>query len=184
MKHILLIDNYDSFVFNLYHSLLCIGVNVDVIRNDNKIKNLLKYDAIVISPGPGLPRDAFFLMDILNDIKGKKPVLGICLGMQAICELLGGKLYNQSKIKHGVSEIIKIYNSELFIGIKSEINVGLYHSWAVDNSGDYNVIAKSKNNIIMAVENKDYKLYGVQFHPESIMTKDGLRIIQNFIQLI
>ena len=184
LKHILLIDNYDSFVFNLYHSLLSLGVNVDVIRNNNNIQNLLKYDAIVISPGPGLPKDAGSLMNILHDIKGKVPVLGICLGMQAICELLGGELYNQSKVKHGVNEIIEIYSSELFVGIKSKINVGLYHSWAVDSSGLYNVTAKSKNKIIMAIENIDYKLYGVQFHPESIMTKDGLQIIKNFIKLI
>ena len=184
MKHILLIDNYDSFVFNLYHSLLSLDVNVDVIRNNNKIKNVLKYDAIVISPGPGLPKDAGSLMNVLYDVKGKLPVLGICLGMQAICELLGGKLYNQHTVKHGVNEIIEIYSSELFVGINSKINVGLYHSWAVDSSGLYNVVAKSKNNIIMAIENIDYKLYGVQFHPESIMTKEGLKIIQNFIKLI
>lgn len=184
MKHILLIDNYDSFVFNLYHSLLSLGVNVDVIRNNNNIQNLLKYDAIVISPGPGLPKDAGSLMNILQDIKGKVPVLGICLGMQAICELLGGKLYNQSKVKHGVNEIIEIFSSELFVGIKSKINVGLYHSWAVDSSGLYKITAKSKNKIIMAIENTDYKLYGVQFHPESIMTKDGLQIIKNFIKLL
>ena len=184
MKQILLLDNYDSFTFNLQHYLVSLGVKVDVIRNDAEIDSLLNYDGVVISPGPGLPKEAGCLMDVLSMSKGRTPVLGVCLGMQGMCEFLGGTLYNQSEVKHGVQEVIEIDSGVLFKGLDSEIKVGLYHSWAVNENGKYKIVARSKSNVIMAIEDIDSKFYGVQFHPESIMTKDGMRIVKNFINLL
>lgn len=184
MKQILLLDNYDSFTFNLQHYLLSLGVKVDVVRNDEEIDNLSKYDGIVISPGPGLPKEAGSLMQVLSKVHGKVPVFGVCLGMQAMCEFLGGELYNQQHVKHGVQELIDVESGVLFKDIDSEIKVGLYHSWAIDDSGDYKVLARSKSGVIMAIENEFSKFYGVQFHPESIMTTDGMKIVKNFIDLL
>ena len=184
MKQILLLDNYDSFTFNLQHYLISFGVEVDVIRNDAKIDDMSRYHGIVISAGPGLPEDAGALMDVLSFAQGKVPVLGVCLGMQGMCEFLGGELYNQPVVKHGVQEAIQIDSGVLFDGLDSEINVGLYHSWAADDSGEYKVVARSKSNVVMAIEDVDSKFYGVQFHPESIMTVSGKSIIKNFIDLL
>ena len=154
MKQILLLDNYDSFTYNLQHYLVSLGVNVDVVRNDDEIDTLNKYDGVVISPGPGLPKEAGCLMKVLAQANGKIPVFGVCLGMQAMCEFLGGNLYNQPFVKHGVQELINIESGVLFRNIDSQINVGLYHSWAVDNAGNYMVSARSNNDVIMAIENK------------------------------
>ncbi len=184
MKHILLLDNYDSFTFNLQHYLVSLDVQVDVIRNDHEIMDLDKYDGIVISPGPGLPKDAGVLMEVLSLAQYKIPVLGVCLGMQGMCEFLGGTLYNQKEVKHGVQELIEVFSGVLFKDLSSEIKVGLYHSWAVSDEGDYDIVARSKGNVIMAIENNESKFYGVQFHPESIMTTDGMIIVKNFIDLI
>jgi len=184
LKQILLLDNYDSFTFNLQHYLIGFNVEVDVVRNDVKIDTMSKYDGIVVSAGPGLPKDAGALMEVLSFAQGSIPVLGVCLGMQGMCEFLGGELYNQSVVKHGVKEVVQIESGALFGGVDSEIEVGLYHSWAVDDGGDYEVVARSKNNVIMAIENRDSKFYGVQFHPESIMTTSGKQIIKNFIDLL
>lgn len=184
MQRILLIDNYDSFTHNLSHYLEGEGVHVDVVLNDQFDRTSLdQYDKIVLSPGPGLPKDAGVLLDVIRLAAGKKPVLGVCLGMQAIAEFLGGHLFNQEVVRHGVAEVIEVYDSILFKGLSSEIEVGLYHSWAIDADGDYQVSAKSKNGIIMALENVDQKLYGVQFHPESILTKDGRAILRNFLRI-
>ena len=163
--------------------------NVNITSSPSEI---IKSTKIVI-PGVGSFDEA---MNRINNIIGlrealdlkalqhKIPILGVCLGMQGMCEFLGGKLYNQSVVKHGVKEVVQIESGALFSGVNSEIEVGLYHSWAVDDGGDYQVVARSKNNVIMAIENRDSKFYGVQFHPESIMTTSGKHIIKNFIGLL
>lgn len=183
MKRILLIDNYDSFAFNLSHYFINLETDVTVVRNDEPIEDLLTFDKVVLSPGPGLPKDAGNLMDIIDKVSGKVPVFGVCLGMQAIAEKLGGSLFNQSIVKHGVEEDVNLSDHPLFNNIPNRIKVGLYHSWAVSGDGDYKTIAASDSDVIMGIANEEHKLYGVQFHPESIMTPAGSQIIQNFLEL-
>ena len=162
-----------------------INVEVDVVKNDEiDLDTLGNYDKIVLSPGPGLPKGAGRLMDVIKQADSKTPVLGVCLGMQAIAVHLDGELYNQNKVKHGVQEVIELGVSPLFEGINDKIEVGLYHSWAIkDGKGDFQIIAMSLNQIPMAIQNEDRKFYGVQFHPESIMTLDGRKIIENFLSI-
>ncbi|MCH2225830.1 MAG: aminodeoxychorismate/anthranilate synthase component II [Crocinitomicaceae bacterium] len=183
MKRILIIDNYDSFTFNLSHYFFNLKTDVTVVRNDELIKDVQVFDKIIISPGPGLPKDAGNIMDIIASVAGKIPVLGVCLGMQAIAEYLGGSLFNQSIVKHGVEEEINLTNHPLFDNLSDRINVGLYHSWAVSGNGDYRTIAASDSGTIMAIVNEEQKMYGVQFHPESVMTPNGAQILQNFLEL-
>lgn len=184
MKRLLLLDNFDSFTFNLVHYLEGLGANVDVYRNNDSGVNPSDYDGIVISPGPGLPQDAGCLMRLLGEVEGRKPVLGVCLGMQAIAVHLGGGLYNQKKVKHGVKEIIHVKDSVLFNGLEKVIEVGLYHSWAVDDQGNYEIDAVSENGVNMALSNSEKKMYGVQFHPESIMTTQGKKILRNYLRML
>jgi anthranilate synthase component 2 len=134
-----------------------------------------------LSPGPGLPDEAGDLMSFLADSAGRIPIFGVCLGMQAMAIYLGGELYNQESVKHGVQITVDCTESVLFG--HSSIEVGLYHSWAIREGGDYVVTAKSKDNVIMAIENMDRLMFGVQFHPESIMTPEGFQIIRKFINL-
>jgi anthranilate synthase/aminodeoxychorismate synthase-like glutamine amidotransferase len=183
LQQILLLDNFDSFTYNLKHYLTNLGNQVDVVRNNIEILNLSDYDKIVLSPGPGLPKEAGYMMDILKKVDGKVPVLGVCLGMQAIALHLDGEIYNQEKVKHGVEEKVLCSDSILFKGIPNQIKVGLYHSWAVKEHLKYSVTARSESDVIMAIENRERKLYGVQFHPESIMTPNGIDILENFLTL-
>ena len=183
LKRILILDNYDSFTYNLKHYFSSLGCDVTVVFNDELDVDLSNFSHIVISPGPGLPSDTKVLFDVLKTVDGKIPVLGVCLGMQAICEFLGGEIYNQSIVKHGVSELINTEPCALFDSIERTFEVGLYHSWAVNDFGDYVVTAKSDSDVVMAIENKDRKMYGVQFHPESIMTQNGKAILLNFLKL-
>tara|TARA_B110000305_G_scaffold97003_1_gene109356 strand:- start:860 stop:1414 length:555 start_codon:yes stop_codon:yes gene_type:complete len=184
LQRILLLDNYDSFTYNLCHYLEAEGAVVDVVLNDQlNCSTLDLYDKIVLSPGPGLPMDSGDLMEVIRLSDGVRPVFGVCLGMQAMAEYLGGSLYNQKQVKHGVGEKIQLESSLLFQGFPSEIDVGLYHSWAVNTEGDFEVISRSRQNVIMAIENKSKNFYGVQFHPESILTPLGKGIIKNFLNL-
>lgn len=181
MFHILIVDNYDSFTFNLRHYLEKLDCHVDVIKNDDNIPPLSEYNALIISPGPGLPTEAGHLMNILQDAVGKIPILGVCLGMQALAIHLGGGIYNQMKVKHGVSEEIVTEPGILF-RVAEDRKVGLYHSWAVLEKGDFKIIARSLNeNVVMAIENKDLMCFGVQFHPESILSDNGIEILENFL---
>ena len=185
MKQILLLDNYDSFTYNLKHYLNALGVSVDVIRNDELIHDITVYDAIVLSPGPGLPNESGAMMTLISDMKGVIPIFGICLGMQAIAIEYGGELYNQETVKHGVTEEIFLSDSSLFKGLPDTIDVGLYHSWAVDVSNSSLLVsATSGDGTIMAIEDRNERIYGVQFHPESVLTKHGLKIMENFLELI
>lgn len=185
MKQILLFDNYDSFTFNLKHYLEALNVQVVVVRNDEIILNLFDFDGIVFSPGPGLPKDAGRMIDTLSLVINKIPILGVCLGMQAIAEGYGWELFNQEVVKHGVSETIDVENSLLFENLPSSIDVGLYHSWGVKPLNDrIQITAFSRSGTVMAIENKQDKVFGVQFHPESILTPDGKKILSNFIKVL
>lgn len=184
MKRILLLDNYDSFTYNLLHYIEAAGVEVDVILNDKiDCSTLDHYDQVILSPGPGVPVNAGKLMEVIELCAGVRPVLGVCLGMQAIAEYLGGSLFNQDEVKHGVAETIQIQESKLFTGLEPKIEVGLYHSWAIHEEGDFSIIGQSTANIVMAIENTSKQMYGVQFHPESILTPNGREIIANFLNL-
>lgn len=184
MKQVLLLDNYDSFTYNLKHYISNLGYDVITVRNDEFDLDISDISHVILSPGPGLPKDAGVMMKLLELVDSKIPVLGVCLGMQAIAQYLRGHLYNQSTVKHGVSEKINVTkDSILFDGLGKEIEVGLYHSWAVDDSGQYNITAVSNSNVIMAIEKPENKFYGVQFHPESVMTKEGKEILKNFLKL-
>jgi anthranilate synthase component 2 len=142
------------------------------------------FDAVVLSPGPGLPKTSGQLISFLKNTLGKLPILGVCLGMQALAEQLGGSLYNQNLVKHGLQERITLVETTLFEGMGRHMEVGLYHSWAVRDDGNYAVTALSKSGVIMGIENKKMQAYGVQFHPESIMTPRGIEVIQNFLKCV
>lgn len=184
MKRILLVDNYDSFTYNLAHYLEALGCEVVTQFNDViDVDVIPQFDGIVLSPGPGLPSNAGLMPEIIERFLGKIPILGVCLGMQGIAVHLGGDMYNQPKVKHGVKETIQLEKSLFFEGIGSEMEVGLYHSWAVTEEGNYKVIAKSQSGVIMAIENQEMKCLGVQFHPESIMTPMGKVVLGNFLRV-
>ena len=182
MLHYLLLDNYDSFTYNLQHYMEGLDVKVDVIRNDKEI-DVSIYDGVVLSPGPGQPKDHPGLLKVIDDCLGKIPVLGVCLGMQAIAERLDGELNNKTHVKHGVREEITVLNNDcLFRNLPQKFDVGLYHSWFVLPSKGYQVDAVStEEDVIMAISRPDKLLYGVQFHPESIMSEHGKSILKAFI---
>ncbi len=183
---ILLLDNYDSFTYNLVHYIEGFDVEVDVVFNDCvNLSEIKHYDKIVLSPGPGLPKDSGKLMDVISLYADSKPMLGVCLGFQALVEYFGGSLYNQETVKHGVAEYASFdQHSKLFAQTESKFKVGLYHSWAV-NKIDFppalKITALSENGVIMAFEHKTRAIAGVQFHPESILSSHGKKIVENFI---
>ena len=190
MKKIAVIDNYDSFTFNLVHYLEALDCSVDVFRNDElDLKELEPYDKILLSPGPGLPKEAGLLLEVIRTYIQKKPILGICLGLQAIGEVYGAKLNNLQKVYHGVSTEITITDKSdlLFQNIPEKINVGRYHSWVIEPSSLPEVLkvtAVDEANQIMALTHRDFKLNAVQFHPESILTPHGMAIIKNWVEQI
>jgi anthranilate synthase component 2 len=183
---ILIIDNYDSFTFNLFHYVEGLNVDVDVYRNDEfDLSQLPIYDKIILSPGPGLPRYAGELFNIIGAIKKEQAVLGVCLGMQALSECFGGKLYNMKGVRHGVAlKCRKVKEHFLFDGLPESFEVGLYHSWAVESPlpKEFEPLLFSEENVLMAMAHINLPLYGVQFHPESILTPHGRRIIKNFVE--
>lgn len=187
----MLIDNYDSFTYNLVHYFENEKAMVTVVKNDDiNLNDFKKYDAFVLSPGPGMPVESGDLLLAINEILLlNKPILGVCLGFQAILEKFNGKLFNQPKVKHGVSEIcVKTnYNSTLLANVAENFEVGLYHSWAADKNNfpeNLKITSISKNGIIMSFEDDKKLIFGVQFHPESVLTPDGKKMIQNFIAAI
>ncbi|WP_438962399.1 anthranilate synthase component II [Nonlabens sp.] len=185
MKHILLIDNYDSFTFNLVHYLEDLNVKVTVVRNDKITpQDCEKYNAIVLSPGPGVPSEAGNLIPIIDYIKDKKPLLGICLGHQAITEVYGGKIINLEKVYHGISTQMTHYGNQIFNEVDSPFKAGRYHSWVAENDSFPKVLkitATDENGLIMAFQHESLPIYGIQFHPESIMTPQGKTMLKNFI---
>ena len=187
---LLIIDNYDSFTYNLVQYLRELSsCLIEVHRNDKiTITEIEKYDGIVLSPGPGLPKDAGILLEIIENYSKSKPILGICLGHQAIAETFGGQLENLKKVYHGVATTISIIKQEgIFEKLDSEISVGRYHSWVINKTTLPNcleVIAEDKNGQIMAIQHKNFPVTGLQFHPESVLTSKGKDILKNFIDLM
>jgi anthranilate synthase component II len=183
---ILLLDNYDSFTWNLHH-LLAPHAEVDVVRNDAiTVAEAAHYDRIVISPGPGLPEEAGITMALLRALMPTHPILGVCLGMQAIVEVCGGKLYNQARVMHGVNVpcLPEVPLDPLFTGVPAPFDVGLYHSWAADPAtlpAALRVTARSAQGVIMGIRHTHLRTCGVQFHPESVLTPHGPRLIANWI---
>ena len=188
MKKIVIIDNYDSFTYNLAHLLKELGAQVDVKRNDQfKMSDLQAYDKIVLSPGPGIPEEAGLLLDVIKIYANQKPILGVCLGEQAIGQVFGAKLTNLKQVFHGVQTpvfLLKANDSYLFNNLPDVINVGRYHSWVVDQDGfpeSLVMTAVSNEGQIMALRHKDYDIQGIQFHPESVLTPEGRTIISNWL---
>lgn len=185
---IVLIDNYDSFSYNLYQLLGAEQEHLMVIRNDEMtVKEIrkMKPEAIVLSPGPGRPDDAGICLEVVKRLAGEIPILGVCLGHQAICQAFGGKITYAPRLMHGkTSEAWLDRESKLFKGMQERISVARYHSLAVEEESlpsTLRVTARTKEGEIMAVEHREYPVYGVQFHPESILTPDGAKIIHNFL---
>ncbi len=183
---IVVIDNYDSFTYNLVHYLEDLGATVTVFRNDEfELTELDVFDKIVLSPGPGIPDEAGLLKEVIKTYAKTKSILGICLGMQAIGEVFGGTLTNLEKVYHGVaSKITIIENDTIFNNLPNEIEVGRYHSWVISNDNfPQNLIITSldENNQIMSIKHSVYDVRGVQFHPESILTPEGKKILENWI---
>lgn len=182
---ILLIDNYDSFSYNLYQYIGSINPDIKVIRNDeltiDEIKSL-NPSHIIISPGPGKPKDSGIIEDVVRYID--KPILGVCLGHQAICEVFGSNIIHAPVIMHGKKDIINVdNNSTLFKGLETKIEAARYHSLIADKvSSELIITATSNDGLIMGVEHKTKKIYGVQFHPESVMTTCGMKILKNFLE--
>mgnify|MGYP001447088364 CR=1 FL=1 len=185
---ILLIDNYDSFTYNLFHHISKFNKNVDVFRND-KIdgKTILKkkYDKIVISPGPGNPNQAGNCLKIVKEVHKKIPILGVCLGHQIIGQAFGGKIINAKNLMHGKTSKIKHFKKGLFKNIQNNFDATRYHSLVVDPKKlpiNLIITAETKNKTIMGLMHKKYDIHGFQFHPESISTKIGIKLIKNFIK--
>ena len=187
---ILLIDNYDSFSYNLYQLIGQIDEDIKVFRNDkitlDEISEL-NPSMIVLSPGPGRPEDAGLCIDIVKEFYDKIPILGVCLGHQSICMAFGGVISYASELMHGKSSIISLSDDLIFKGLNKEITVGRYHSLSLKDETlpkELKVIARSDDGEIMAVKHEKFNVYGLQFHPESILTPDGLSILTNFSELI
>ncbi len=188
-KKILIVDNNDSFTYNVVELIKSIkGKNtIDVITsNEIEITAINDYDSIILSPGPGLPDDFPVLKEILSKFIGVKPILGICLGHQAICEYFGADLINMKKVVHGQNRLfIQKDNSILFKNIPQKFQIGLYHSWVVSTKNfphELKITGTSEENLIMSVEHRKHKLFGIQFHPESHVTQFGKELISNFLQ--
>lgn len=188
MLKILLLDNYDSFTYNLFHYVEEFdGVDVDVIRNDEVfIEDIKKYDGIILSPGPGLPKESGLLIPIIERYKESKKIFGVCLGQQAIGEVFGGELENLDTVYHGVASPIQIHKPKhyLFNSMPDTIDVGRYHSWVVSRKNFPDCLridATDENEQIMALSHKNLDICAVQFHPESILTPTGKQMIFNWL---
>ena len=189
MKKIILIDNYDSFTFNLYHYLSSLKVNVDVIRNDQITSNQIlkrKYNKIVISPGPGNPNQSGNCLKIVKSLHKKIPILGVCLGHQIIGQVFGSKIIQAKKLMHGKTSKIISKKVGILKNLPKSFEATRYHSLIIDKkslSKHLEITAESEDGLIMAVQHKNYDVHGVQFHPESIKTKLGIKILKNFIKI-
>ena len=184
----LLIDNYDSFTYNLYHYLSSLKCNVDVFRNDKINSSQIlrkKYKKIIISPGPGNPDQAGNCLKIVKEVFKYIPILGVCLGHQIIGQAFGAKIINAKKLMHGKTSKISHEKVGIFKDVKDNLVGTRYHSLIIDRktlNKNFIITAKTKDNIIMGIMHKKYNLHGVQFHPESIRTKEGMKIIKNFLK--
>mgnify|MGYP001398681403 FL=1 len=189
MKKIILIDNYDSFTFNLYHYLSSLKIDVDVIRNDQiTSKEILKkrYNKIVISPGPGNPNQSGNCLKIVKSLYKRIPILGVCLGHQIIGQVFGSKIIQAKKLMHGKTSKIISKKTGVLKNLPKTFEATRYHSLIIDKkslSEDLEITAETKDGLIMGVRHKKYDVHGVQFHPESIKTKIGIKVFKNFIKI-
>ena len=187
MKKIVIIDNYDSFTYNLSHLVKELGAEVTVFRNDQfEMPQLEAFDKIILSPGPGIPSEAGLLLDVIKTYAGRKPILGVCLGHQAIGEVFGGTLTNLSDVYHGVATPVTVTTDDyLFEGLGKTFEVGRYHSWVVDTKGFpdcLEVTSVSPEGFIMSLRHREYDIRGIQYHPESVLTPGGKTIIKNWLE--
>ena len=183
-----IVDNYDSFTYNLVHLIKEIGADVTVVRNDGfRLEALAAFDRIVLSPGPGIPSEAGLLKEVIRHYAGIKPILGVCLGHQAIAEVFGARLSNLPDVFHGVSTAVKqLAETPLFAGLPEHFPVGRYHSWIVERESMpdcLEITAESSEGLIMALHHRTYNIHGIQFHPESVLTPDGKRIMDNWLNI-
>lgn len=184
--NIAIIDNYDSFTYNLSHLVKELGADVTVLRNDRfHLEELENFDRIILSPGPGIPSEAGLLMDVIRRYAGRKPLLGVCLGHQAIAEIFGGTLINLEDVCHGIqTEGTQFGNDPIFANLPRRIMMGRYHSWVVNRETlphCLEVTAETDDGQIMALRHREFNVHGIQFHPESILTPDGRTIVQNWL---
>lgn len=186
---ILVIDNYDSFTYNLVHYIDKLTDNsIEVFRNDKiTLEKVNEYDKILLSPGPGIPSEAGICIDLIKKYAPEKSILGVCLGHQAIAEAFGGSLVNLDSVFHGISSMIDIVKPDDFLykDIPQKLEVGRYHSWVVskdDLPGCFEINSVDENGLIMGISHKTYNIRGVQYHPESVLTKHGLKIIENWLK--
>lgn len=190
MNRILVVDNYDSFTFNLVHMLEAIAnEDVDVHRNDElSLAELTGYEIIVFSPGPGLPAESGKLLDLISEsIRLKKKILGVCLGHQALAEATGGTLKNLGKVHHGVSHPLEVnLHDPLFKNLPNPLNVGRYHSWVVEGESlpdQWQVNCRDEDGEIMGMTHRKLPIFGIQFHPESVLSPEGMTILKNFLDV-
>lgn len=185
---ILVFDNYDSFTYNLVHAVKKLGfTDVEVHRNDQiALDEIARFDKIILSPGPGVPSESGILLDVIKKYAPTKPILGVCLGEQAIAEAFGGTLINLTEVHHGVSSMVSVIEDDiLFNGLSKTIEVGRYHSWAAEKStlpDCLKITAVDEEGMIMALAHKTYDVRGVQFHPESVLTPDGEQMLKNWLE--
>lgn len=186
---ILVLDNYDSFTYNLVQYLQELnGGKITVVRNDQiAVEAVEEYDAIILSPGPGLPSNAGIMPELLQKYASQKPIFGVCLGMQAIAEAFGRRLSNLNKVYHGIATNIEVIapKDPLFENVDTNFEAGRYHSWVVDRAvkpDELLVLAIDKQHKIMALRHREYPTWGVQFHPESVMTPAGKQLLANFLK--
>lgn len=185
---LLLFDNYDSFTYNVYQLLSELKTEVEVIRNDAATLDEIEsknYSAIVISPGPGIPRDAGLTEDLIRKFKDRIPILGICLGHQAIGEVFGGKIIRAEKIVHGKTSKIKHRGEGIYRGLPNPLEVGRYHSLIIDRESlpsELEITSELDDGTIMGIKHREFNVEGIQFHPESILTPDGKTLMQNFLE--
>ena len=189
--NILLLDNYDSFTYNLVHMINEItGDEITVYRNDEiSISEAENYDCIIFSPGPGIPEEAGIMKKMIQHYAGKKPMFGVCLGLQAIVEVFGGKIENLNQVFHGVATpmIQTTNNSPIYKGIEKRFEAGRYHSWVAEKNSFpdcLEITSEDEEGRIMSVQHKEYEIYAVQYHPESILTPLGKEIVGNFLKKV
>jgi len=185
---ILVFDNYDSFTYNLVHAVKKLGyTDVEVHRNDQiALEEIARFDKIILSPGPGVPSESGILLDVIRTYASTKPILGVCLGEQAIAEAFGGTLINLPNVHHGVSSVVDVIEDDvLFKGLDKKLEVGRYHSWAAEKGtlpDCLKITAVDEEGMIMALAHKTYDVRGVQFHPESVLTPSGEQMLKNWLE--